>query len=113
MAVSFGRNRRATAFDRVYLSVKRGGDVNDHKGPSDQPPAPPSRGYQNRSAGPIVNTQAMGSISPVSATPALDMNVVVATIQKTIMDGATQSMTDLLASLSTTGTLGRNINALA
>jgi hypothetical protein len=54
----------------------------------------------------------MGSISPVSSPP-LDMTVVAATIQKTIMDSATVSMANLLTGLSTTGTTGRFINALA
>ncbi|HLZ29369.1 MAG TPA: hypothetical protein VKV73_18795 [Chloroflexota bacterium] len=62
----------------------------------------------------------MGSISPVgasvltSALSAADLGGQVAvSVEHTILSDATQSITALLGGLSTTGTTGRFINALA
>lgn len=62
----------------------------------------------------------MGSISPVSASvltlaaSGTDLSSQVAvSIEHTILNESTQSMVDLLGGLSTTGTTGRFINALA
>jgi hypothetical protein len=68
----------------------------------------------------MFTAQSMGSISPISASvytaaasgTGLNSQVAVS-IEHTILSDATQSVADLLGSLSTTGTTGRHINALA
>jgi len=62
----------------------------------------------------------MGSISPVSASvvtqAAANANLsgqVAVSIEHTILSDATQQASDLLVGLTSTGTLGRHINALA
>jgi hypothetical protein len=62
----------------------------------------------------------MGSISPASAslyaqdaTSANQASVVAASIEHTILQATTQSMSALLDGLATTGSVGRHINALA
>ena len=68
----------------------------------------------------MFNAHAMGSISPVSASvltqaaSGTDLSSQVAvSIEHTILSDSTQSITDMLGGLSTTGTTGRFINALA
>ena len=68
----------------------------------------------------MFNAHTMGSISPVStalltqAASGTDLSSQVAvSVEHTILAQATQSITDLLGGLSTTGTTGRFINALA
>ena len=108
------------ALDGVDFAVKGGSHVDDHIRTFDQGSDPPLRGYRNHPGWPIFNAQAMGSISPVSASlytqaaSGTDLSSEVAvSIEHTILTDATQSISDLLGGLSTTGTTGRHINALA
>jgi hypothetical protein len=63
---------------------------------------------------------AMDSISPVSAslygqdaTSANQASQITASIEHTILQDASRSMSALLSGLATSGTVGRHINALA
>ena len=120
MAVAIRRYGRAPALDRIDLAVKRGGHVDEHVRPLAQHLDPLERGCPASLHRPMFNPHAMGSISPVSASlltqaaSGTDLSSQVAvSVEHTILSQATQSMSDLLGGLSTTGTTGRFINALA